>query len=86
MMKSFSIMDMRIKNHLLILACKLQNGTTAFPSEHKKNRYAFVPLPYEQYTIPFKKLEQKWNGTIAFPCERGLTYKLSSYRTKELTK
>ena len=37
-----------------------------------KNRYAIVPFPCEQSIFAFQKLERRWNGTIAFPCERGL--------------
>ena len=45
----------------------------AFPSEHKhKNWYAIVPFPCKQPICPFQKLEQRWNGTIALPCELGL--------------
>ena len=68
-------MDMRIKDNFLILARKLRNGTIAFPSEHKQKsiRNCSVPLPFEQYNFLFQKVAQKWNGTIAFPCEQGLT-------------
>ena len=38
-----------------------------------KNRYAIVPFPCERSIFAFQKLERRWNGTIAFPCERGLT-------------
>ena len=42
-----------------------------------KNRYAIVPFPCEQSLFAFQnlaceKLERRWNGTIAFPCERGI--------------
>ena len=39
-----------------------------------KNRCAIVPFPCEQSIFAFQKLERRWNGTIAFPCERGLSY------------
>ena len=37
-----------------------------------KNRYAIVPFPCERSIFAFQKLERRWNGTIAFPCEQGL--------------
>ena len=37
-----------------------------------KNRYAIVPFPCEQSIFAFQKVERRWNGTIAFPCERSL--------------
>ena len=35
-------------------------------------RYAIIPFPCEQSTFSSQKVEQRRNGTIAFPCERGL--------------
>ena len=35
----------------------------------KQNWYAIVPFPCEQPICPFQKLERRWNGRIAFPCE-----------------
>ena len=54
---------------------------TSFRSKkwnHKKvirkvERCAIVPFPYEQSIFAFQKLERRWNGTIVFPCERGLS-------------
>ena len=37
----------------------------------KRNWYAIVPSPCEQPICRFQKLERRWNGTIAFPCELG---------------
>ena len=37
-----------------------------------KNRHAIVPFPCEQSLFAFQKLERRWNGTIAFPCEQDL--------------
>ena len=45
-----------------------------------KNRYAIVPFPCEQSIFAFQKLERRWNGTIAFPCERGLRFSYLSLR------
>ena len=38
----------------------------------KQNWYAIVPFPCEQPICPLQKLERRWDGTTAFPCELDL--------------
>ena len=39
----------------------------------EQNWYAIVSFPHEQPICHFQKLGRRWNGTIAFPCELGLS-------------
>ena len=51
----------------------VDDGTERLRSRVNRNkkRYTVVPFPSEQSIFAFQKLERRWNGAIAFPCERG---------------